>query len=163
QAGVSQRRRRAWILSSFTIKPDRDIYVATAIAAHGSITGDWTGTRNGCDLVRLAAILRIAHKWIVVWIRCPIDGWSQIEIPEVGSARHTANSGYVAVTELVAANTRLNVLADVGCPRRVVRAEDHATVDICGRYCYSSTVLAADDGVASCWGKAVRHIIRCYE
>ena len=95
----------------------------------------------------MSAILRIAHVWIVVWIRRPANRRTKVEIPEVRATRHAANRRDVAVAKLVAAHARLDILADVWRPRRVVRAERHAAMDVSGipgcweRYRYASPSL----------------------
>ena len=131
QAGIGQRRRRTGILRSFTVETDRDIHVATTVPSHGPVTWDRiSGARHWCDLVRLATILRIAHEWIVVRIGRSVYRRSEIKVPQVCAARHAANRRDVAVTELVAAHAGLDILADVRCPRGIVRAKGHATFDV---------------------------------
>ena len=150
EAGVGQSRRRIGILSSFAVEANRDIHVAATIAAYGTITWSRRSTRSSSEFVRLPAILRVTHEWIIVRVGTAVDRRPQIEVPEIGPARNPANSGDVAVAKLIATHARLDVLANIGRPRRIVRAKGHATLDICSstgdgdRYRYASPTLSPD-------------------
>src|SRR5206468_5023282 len=117
----------------FTVEANCYIYITSSVSPDGPTARNRIiNTGHRCNPVRLAAILRVAHKRIVVRIGQSIHGRTKVEIPEVRATRNAADRGDVAVAELVAANARLDILADVRCTCRVVSTERHPPMDVIG-------------------------------
>src|SRR5205807_6675196 len=60
------------------------------------------------------------------------DRRTKIEIPKVGAAWNAADRRDIAVAELVTANARLDILADIGSTCRVIGAKRHPAMDVIG-------------------------------